>query len=109
MNSITLAWLDHFPKRPPEWKAKGTLFTLERDGVRLELFVRSTEYSSTPVLWGFSLWGMFGQLYLEPSVGFDRRDAEEAAIKCVEWINKGKKGPPPYARDPKVEVAGRRR
>jgi hypothetical protein len=108
-----LQWLTGWPKPPMEWtKITDRIHRLKIGSIRLEVFAQNTEHS-TKQAWGFGLYGLYGDLHIEPAVSFDMRDAQEAALKCIDWINNNKQGEPPYTcaipKQPKEEPRPRPR
>lgn len=94
-----LQWLTGWPKPPLEWTPlNDNIQQLKIGSIRLQVFAAKTEHSSKQA-WGFALYGLYGDLHIEPAIGFDIREAKEAAIKCIDWINNNKQGEPPYTCD----------
>lgn len=94
---LKLSWLDDWPPKPPALEqAAPNVWMIEVLGVRVQIFISDSTQKPTLPIYGFSLWGKYGQLHLEPRHGYDKDEAVAAAMLAVDWINNGKRGPQPY-------------
>lgn len=94
---LTLKWLDDFPKKPPTLQSAGeNVWKIEVMGIRVQVFAKENEHNPNVPVYGFSLWGLSGQLHLEPRHGYDQQEALQAAMLTVDWVNNGKRGAIPY-------------
>ena len=95
-----LKWLNNWPKEPPKWNSVSEHhYKLTLDGVRMEVFSQQRDHTNKPIF-GFSLFGVWGQLHTVPLLSFDLKETQKAAIDCIDWINNGQKTKAPYTIDP---------